>query len=181
MEKAGCCSTVRRVENLSLRADSHDVRSGYVKRLWGGLPLPLPLGEVATRSVDGEGRHVKKICRCRHVKKICQWHIFSVDLSGYAAVASFLVCTAPSWIPSQSPTVTALPRGEPRAARCGHCALRNYPNTSFVSPSPRLRRHTSTFHFYRVPLLCKRKKPATQAFFFCSVCQKTMQTSLFLL
>ena len=40
-------------------------------------------------------------------------------------------------------------------------------NTSFVSPSLRLRRHTSTFHFYRVPLLCKRKKPATQAFFFC--------------
>ena len=58
MEKAGCCSTVRRVENLSLRADSHDVRSGYVKRLWGGLPLPLPLGEVAERSEDGEGRHV---------------------------------------------------------------------------------------------------------------------------
>ena len=70
MEKAGCCSTVRRVENLSLRADSHDVRSGYVKRLWGGLPLPLPLGEVATRSVDGEGRHVKKICR---------WHIQAVE------------------------------------------------------------------------------------------------------
>ena len=36
------------------------------------------------------GRGVKKTCRCRHVKKICQWHIFSVDLSGYAAVASFL-------------------------------------------------------------------------------------------
>ena len=97
MEKAGCCSTVRRVENLSLRADSHDVRSGYVKRLWGGLPLPLPLGEVAERSEDGEGRNVKKICRCRHVKKICQWHIFSVDLSGYAAVASFLVSTASSF------------------------------------------------------------------------------------
>ena len=60
-------------------------------------PLPLPLGEVAERSEDGEGRHVKKICRCRHVKKICQWHIFSVDLSGYAAVASFLVSTALSW------------------------------------------------------------------------------------
>ena len=70
MEKAGCCSTVRRVENLSLRAGSHDVRSGYVKRLWGGLSLPLPLGEVATRSVDGEGRHVKKICR---------WHIQAVE------------------------------------------------------------------------------------------------------
>ena len=119
------------------------------------------------------GRGVKKTCRCRHVKKICQWHIFSVDRGGYAAVASFLVCTAPSWIPSQSPTVTALPRGEPRAARCGHRALRNYPNTSFVSPSLRLRRHTSTFHFYRGPLLCKRKKPATQAFFFCSACQRT--------
>ena len=36
------------------------------------------------------GRGVKKTCRCRHVKKICQWHIFSVDLSGYAAVVSFL-------------------------------------------------------------------------------------------
>ena len=36
------------------------------------------------------GRGVKKTRRCRHVKKICQWHIFSVDLSGYAAVASFL-------------------------------------------------------------------------------------------
>ena len=35
----------------------------------------------------------------RHVKKICQWHIFSVDLSGYAAVASFLVCTASSFSP----------------------------------------------------------------------------------
>ena len=62
-----------------------------------GQPLPLPLGEVAEHSEDGEGRHVKKICRCRHVKKICQWHIFSVDLSGYAAVASILVCTAPSF------------------------------------------------------------------------------------
>ena len=100
-----------------------------------GQPLPLPSGEVAERSEDGEGRNVKKTCRCRHVKKICQWHIFSVDLSGYAAVASILVCTASSfssdlsgyaavasirtytalsWIPSQSPAVTALPKGEPR-------------------------------------------------------------------
>ena len=100
-----------------------------------GQPLPLPSGEVAERSEDGEGRNVKKTCRCRHVKKICQWHIFSVDLSGYAAVASILVCTASSfrsdrggyaavasirtyttlsWMPSQSPAVTALPKGEPR-------------------------------------------------------------------
>ena len=56
--------------------------------LINGHPLPLPLGEVAERSEDGEGRHVKKIC---------QWHIFSVDLSGYAAVASFLVSTASSF------------------------------------------------------------------------------------
>ena len=91
-----------------------------------GIPH-VALGEVAERSEDGEGRHVKKIC---------QWHIFSVDLSGYAAVASFLVCTALSfssdlggyaavasirtytalsWMPSQSPAVTALPKGEPRA------------------------------------------------------------------
>ena len=88
--------------------------------------LPLPPGEVSEQSEDGEGRHVKKIC---------QWHIFSVDLSGYAAVASILVCTASSFssdrgsyaaaasirictassrLPSQSPTVTALPKGEPR-------------------------------------------------------------------
>ena len=98
---------------------------------------------------------------------VCTASSFSPDLGSYAAVASIRTYTALSWIPSQSPTVTALPRGEPRAARCGHRALRNYPNTSFVSPSLRLRRHTSTFHFYRVPLLCKRKKPATQAFFFC--------------
>ena len=92
-----------------------------------GQPLPLPSGEVAERSEDGEGRNVKKTC---------QWHIFSVDLSGYAAVASILVCTASSfssdlsgyaavasirtyttlsWMPSQSPAVTALPKGEPRA------------------------------------------------------------------
>ena len=90
-----------------------------------GIPH-VALGEVAERSEDGEGRNVKKTC---------QWHIFSVDLSGYAAVASILVCTASSfssdlgsyaavasirtytalsWIPSQSPTVTALPKGEPR-------------------------------------------------------------------
>ena len=47
-------------------------------------------------------RGVKKTCRCRHVKKICRWHIFSVDLSGYAAVASILVCTAPSFSPDLS-------------------------------------------------------------------------------
>ena len=107
-------------------------------------PLPLPLGEVAERSEGGEGRHVKKTCRCRHVKKICQWHIFSVDRGGYAAVASFLVCTAssfspdrggyaaeasilvctaPSWIPSQSPAVTALPTGEPGAYPLLHSML----------------------------------------------------------
>ena len=100
-----------------------------------GQPLPLPLGEVAERSEDGEGRHVKKIC---------QWHIFSVDLSGYAAVASILVCTASSfssdlggyaavasilvytalsWIPSQSPAVTALPTGEPGAYPLLHSML----------------------------------------------------------
>ena len=109
-----------------------------------GQPLSLPLGEVAERGEDGEGRHVKKTCRCRHVKKICQWHIFSVDLSGYAAVASILVCTAPSfssdlggyaavasilvytalsWIPSQSPAVTALPTGEPGAYPLLHSML----------------------------------------------------------
>ena len=111
------------------RCHSEPVLTGH----WCGnpQPLPLPSGEVAERSEDGEGRHVKKIC---------QWHIFSVDLSGYAAVASILVCTASSfsvdlgsyaavasirtytalsWIPSQSPSVTALPKGEPRAGHLG--------------------------------------------------------------
>ena len=80
----------------------------------GYRPLALPLGEVAERSEDGEGGNVKKTCRCRHVKKICQWHIFSVNLSGYAAVASIRTYTTLSWMPSQSPAVTALPKGEPR-------------------------------------------------------------------
>ena len=35
--------------------------------LINGRPLPLPLGEVAERSEDGEGRNVKKTCR---------WHAF---------------------------------------------------------------------------------------------------------
>ena len=88
MEKAGCCSTVRRVENLSLRADSHDIRSGYVKRLWGGLPLPLPLGEVATRSVDGEGRNVKKICR---------WHIQAVEKACHCEPVRRLAWQSADW------------------------------------------------------------------------------------
>ena len=95
------------------RCHSEPVLTGH----WCGnpQPLPLPSGEVAERSEDGEGRHVKKTRRCRHVKKICQWHIFSVDLGSYAAVASIRTYTALSWIPSQSPSVTALPKGEPRA------------------------------------------------------------------
>ena len=62
-------------------------------------PAP-PLGVVPRRGPRpphgrlGRGRNVKKTCRCRHVKKTCRWHVFSVDLSGYAAVASILVCTA---------------------------------------------------------------------------------------
>ena len=58
----------------------------------GPFPQGIPhvaSGEVAERSEDGKGRHVKKIC---------QWHIFlTCRLSGYAAVASFLVCTASSF------------------------------------------------------------------------------------
>ena len=77
-------------------------------------PLPLPLGEVAERSEDGEGRNVNKTCR---------WHIFSSDLGGYVAVASILVCTVPSWMPSQSPAVTALPKGEPRVCTLLHSML----------------------------------------------------------
>ena len=99
------------------RCHSEPVLTGH----WCGnpQPLPLPSGEVAERSEDGEGRHVKKTRRCRHVKKICQWHIFSVDLGSYAAVASIRTYTALSWIPSQSPSVTALPKGEPRAGHLG--------------------------------------------------------------
>ena len=53
-------------------------------------PLPLPLGEVAERSEDGEGKRRK---------------------------------------PSQSPSVTALPKGEPRADR----VVRPYGRLSEVS------------------------------------------------
>ena len=53
------------------------------------FPLPLPLGEVAEQSEDGEGRHVKKTCR---------WHVFSVDLGSYAAVASILNLKALSYV-----------------------------------------------------------------------------------
>ena len=112
--------------------------------LCGGERAPRPTEQHRTlaspfgrggRAQRGRRGSTLKTCRCRHVKKICQWHIFSVDLSGYAVVASILVCTASSfspdlgsyaavasirtytalsWIPSQSPTVTALPKGEPR-------------------------------------------------------------------
>ena len=52
-------------------------------------PLPLPLGEVAERSEDGEG-----VCNLQSTAK-----------------------------PSQSPSVTALPKGEPRAG-CRACRTR---------------------------------------------------------
>ena len=53
----------------------------------------------------------------RHVKKICRWHIFSVDLGGYAAVASILVSTAPPRLAhfpvgrAESPAPTNILRG----------------------------------------------------------------------
>ena len=46
---------------------------------------------------------------------VCTASSFSPDLGSYAAVASIRTYTALSWIPSQSPAVTALPKGEPRA------------------------------------------------------------------
>ena len=52
-----------------------------------GHPLPLPLGEVAERSEDGEGKR----CMCSMIDDAEK---------------------APS--PSQSPAVTALPKGETR-------------------------------------------------------------------
>ena len=61
--------------------------------IFGGEEPNTPSVEVRR----GGRRGVKKTCRCRHVKKICRWHIFNVDLSGYAAVASILVCTASSF------------------------------------------------------------------------------------
>ena len=76
--------------------------------------LASPFGRGG-RAQRGRRGSTLKTCRCRHVKKICQWHIFSVNLSGYAAVASIRTYTTLSWMPSQSPAVTALPKGEPRA------------------------------------------------------------------
>ena len=50
---------------------------------------------------------------------VCTASSFSPDLGSYAAVASIRTYTALSWIPSQSPSVTALPKGEPRAGHLG--------------------------------------------------------------
>ena len=45
---------------------------------------------------------MKTACGRRHVKKTCRWHVFSVDPGSYAAVASILVCPAPSFSPDLS-------------------------------------------------------------------------------
>ncbi len=49
---------------------------------WRGnpFPLPLPLGEVAERSEDGEGRNVKKTCRVDTLRKYASG-IFLVSIS----------------------------------------------------------------------------------------------------
>ena len=48
--------------------------------LINGRPLPLPLGEVAERSEDGEGRNVKKTCRVDTLRKYASG-IFLVSIS----------------------------------------------------------------------------------------------------
>ena len=121
----------------------------------GYRPLALPLGEVAERSEDGEGGNVKKTCRCRHVKKICQWHIFSVNLSGYAAVASIRTYTTLSWMPSQSPAVTALPKGEARNIRAVRSATFN-----LLEKADKTRTGTADYPTEPVPCL---KQPAQRA------------------
>ena len=102
--------------------DSHTSDVGHwFGMTWWGRPLPLPLGEVAVRSEDGEGRNVKKICR---------WHIFSVDLSGYAAVASIWVFTVP--VRQQALSVTC-GDSSPRGRAKGGVNAKNspLPNVSF--------------------------------------------------
>ena len=66
-------------------------------------PLPLPMGEVAERSEDGEGRQRPHPAACKKDRT-----------------------------PSQSPAVTALPKGEPRrlrAARSNETLCANTPGT----------------------------------------------------
>ena len=46
----------------------------------------------------GDGRKIKTACGRRGVRKTCRWHVFSSDLSGYAAVASILILKAFSCI-----------------------------------------------------------------------------------
>ena len=61
-------------------------------------PLPLPLGEVAERSEDGEGK------QCPYPK----------------TTPKEIIIQKKAATPSQSPAVTALPKGEPRGCTTLH-------------------------------------------------------------
>ncbi len=89
-------------------------------------PLPLPLGEVAERSEDGEGRPGAKPSQSpsvtalpegepRGVPRHEKWRASPLPLPlGEVAEQSEDGEGKPGAKPSQSPTVTALPKGEPR-------------------------------------------------------------------
>ena len=53
----------------------------------------LPFFVYKSRRVRGANAAKKSnyFSDVRHVKKICQWHIFSADLGGYAAVAAIWI------------------------------------------------------------------------------------------
>ena len=83
----------------------------------------------------------------RHVKK-CRWHVFSVDLGSYAAVASILILKALSYVV--------------RADR----VVRPYEVLPCIFHSCRRRRHTKPLHFSLFSLHWKRKSCLLAAFSF---------------
>ena len=71
------------------------------------LPKPLPLGEVALRSNDGEGKPGRKEPPCSDRQALCQSDTIAAQSSLAAA------------LPSQSASQPAPPEGEPLACRSG--------------------------------------------------------------
>ena len=107
-------------------------------------PLPLPLGEVAERSEDGEG------CACSPAVPCCA-QAFRRSAPRRSGAASWETAAKPS----QSPSVTALPKGEPRAC-CRACPYALF-STTHQSQNCRL---LSIFGLLTAP---KLKKPSVRS------------------
>ena len=94
---------------------------------WRASPLPLPLGEVAEQSEDGEGRPGRNALSVAYgdsspkgrakggVPRHEKWRASPLPLPlGEVDERSEDGEGRPGAMPSQSPSVTALPKGEPR-------------------------------------------------------------------